>query len=393
MTPSKYPIDELVAAVLDGAHLDWAQVESSDSTGAFAGNLKVVAAIAAACGQNAGVDAATFKTWGHLRIHERVGRGAFGEVYRAWDTRLEREVALKLIRVDGAPDGCPFPSVLREGRLLARVRHPNVVTIYGADQIGEYVGLWMEFVHGRSLEQMLRDGEAFAPAEVVRIGVELARALSAVHDAGLLHRDIKAKNVMLAADGRIVLMDFGAGREFGDGGSDLAGTPLYLAPEVFHGEPATIQSDIYSLGVLLYHLLTNTYPVCGETVQSLRIAHERQARVDLRAVRSDVPTHLARVIERLVDSRPSERHANTEALIAQLTSLRPASRLHRRYAAVSALIVAVWLAREAGWLRDATRDRDAVSSAPVAEVRFPGGTLSGFSLHEHCDVEQRHRGL
>jgi serine/threonine-protein kinase len=126
-------------------------------------------------------------------------------------------------------------SVLDEGRLLARVRHPGVVTIHGAEQIGERIGLWMEYVPGRTLEDLLQAGEPFSSADVIRIGRALSDAVAAVHAAGLLHRDIKAHNVIRAEDGRLMLMDFGTGLEAAAAGSELAGTPLYLAPELSAG--------------------------------------------------------------------------------------------------------------------------------------------------------------
>lgn len=126
--------------------------------------------------------------------------------------------------------------------------------------------------------------------QAIDIGLELCRAISAVHGADLLHRDIKAHNVMRADDGRIVLMDFGTGRELDDdASSDLAGTPLYLAPEVLRGQKATVRSDIYSLGVLLYHLVTGSYPVKARTVREVRRAHDRGERTGVQTVRSDVP--------------------------------------------------------------------------------------------------------
>jgi serine/threonine-protein kinase len=127
--------------------------------------------------------------WEHLRILERVGSGSFGEVYRAWDTRLDREVALKLVPAGRDADGRTSSSIIHEGRLLARVRHPNVVTIHGAEQISDRIGLWMEFIRGRTLEQLLRQQTVFSAASVVVIGRELCRAVAAVHTAGLLHRD------------------------------------------------------------------------------------------------------------------------------------------------------------------------------------------------------------
>ena len=151
---------------------------------------------------------------------ERVGEGAFGEVYRAWDTRLDREVALKLLRRQDWSHAGDASAVIDEGRMLAQVRHPNVVTVHGADRIAGRVGLWMEFIHGRTLEQLLHERGPFGAGEATLIGLDVCRALSAVHRAGLLHRDIKAQNVMREDGGRIVLMDFGTGLEHTSGSND-----------------------------------------------------------------------------------------------------------------------------------------------------------------------------
>jgi eukaryotic-like serine/threonine-protein kinase len=250
--------------------------------------------------------------------------GAFGEVYRAWDTRLDREVALKLLPANRPASDRTACTIIHEGRLLARVRHPNVVTIYGAEQISDRIGLWMEFVRGQTLEQILDERKVVSATEAIDIGLELCRAMSAVHGAGLLHRDIKTHNVMRAEDGRIVLMDFGAGRELDDeASSDLAGTPLYLAPEVLNGQPATIHSDIYSLGVLLYHLVTGSYPVHARTVRDVRRAHGRGERTAVRTARSGVPRTLALVIERAIDRNPARRYQSAEALGTALQALKP----------------------------------------------------------------------
>src|SRR5690606_25714576 len=154
-----------------------------------------------------------------------------------------------------AGDAPRATTIIEEGRLLARVRHPNVVTIYGAERIGDQVGMWMEFVKGGTLAQAIEQGRTFSTPEVCEIGMQLCSAVAAVHAAGLLHRDIKAQNVMLTEEGRLVLMDFGTGRELRDGlPAGLAGTPLYLAPELLAGAEPSVRSDIYSVGVLLYHL-------------------------------------------------------------------------------------------------------------------------------------------
>ena len=243
---------------------------------------------------------------------ERIGRGAFGEVYRAWDTRLDREVALKFL--PPAPPATAASAIIHEGRLLARVRHPNVVTIHGAEHIADQIGLWMEFVRGHTLEQILEQRKVVSAAEAVGIGLELCRAVSAVHGAGLLHRDIKAHNVMRAEDGRIVLMDFGTGRELDDdASSDLAGTPLYLAPEVLQGQGPPSERHLQPRRPALppCHRLVSG---AARTVREIRSAHERGERTAVQAARPDVPPKLARIIERAIDPRPERRYESADAL-------------------------------------------------------------------------------
>src|SRR6185369_14496325 len=123
------------------------------------------------------------QTWGHIRVLEPLGSGAFGHVYRAWDTRLDREVALKLLLARSDAEDARTSSIIEEGRLLARVRHPNVVTIYGAERIGDTVGLWMELIDGVTVEERLAQGPPFQPSEVIDIGIQLCQAVYAVHAA------------------------------------------------------------------------------------------------------------------------------------------------------------------------------------------------------------------
>ena len=366
MPPSERLIDDLADAILDASPIDWAAAESSSDGTArlLVRQLRVLAAVADLHRSDPPSPSTLSQIppsrveptladapamWSHLRLVERIGRGAFGEVYRAWDTRLDREVALKLLPADRSPGNRAASSIIHEGRLLAKVRHPNVVSIYGAEQIGHRIGLWMEFVRGHTLEQILDQRKAVNAAEAVDIGLELCRAVSAVHGAGLLHRDIKAHNVMRAEDGRIVLMDFGTGRELDDdAASDLAGTPLYLAPEVLQGQRATVRSDIYSLGVLLYHLVAGSYPVQARTVREVRRTHERGERTAVQTARPDVPPKLARVVERAIDRRPECRYQTADALAADLAALQPRPRLVR-LAYAAGLAVASILVVGVGW--------------------------------------------
>ena len=339
--PDDASLHELAGAIVDGASVDWAAAESNgDATGReIIRELKVIAGIAdvhaSASLPSDGAQTSPDPTgavdtggriWGPLRLLEKIGEGAYGEVFRAWDTRLDREVALKLLAA-GRTSARTTSSIVHEGRLLARVRHPNVVTIYGAETIDDRVGLWMELVRGRTLEQILKEGTLFSAAEATRIGIDICRAVSAVHGAGLLHRDIKAHNVMLADDGRIVLMDFGTGQEVDSSSSiALAGTPVYLAPEILFGDPATVQSDIYSIGVLLFRLLSGSYPVKGRSTPDVRRAHEENARGSLRTARPDVPASLVEVIDRALDPNAQRRHQRADALADDLVALNGSRR-------------------------------------------------------------------
>jgi serine/threonine-protein kinase len=349
--------EDLADAVLDGTPVDWAAAEAAAAAEArpLIRRLRLIASVAEVqrseplSETTAAAPAAPLAmelpgAWGHLRVLERVGQGAFGEVFRAWDTRLDREVALKLLTSAPVRGSDAASLIIGEGRLLAKVRHPNVVTIHGAEQIGPRVGLWMEFVRGLTLEQLIKRGRVFTPADVVAIGIEICRAVTAVHAAGLLHRDIKAQNVMRADDGRIVLMDFGAGREVNDGAAaDVAGTPLYLAPEVLLGKGATPQTDIYSLGVLLFRLATGEYPVRGRSVHELRLLHTRSQRISIRDVRPSVPKSLARVIDAAIDPAPERRPQSAGVLCEQLLQLQRQARrrpLVYQALALAALVVA-----------------------------------------------------
>jgi len=341
--------DDLADAVLDGGAVDWptAEARAAADTRPLLAHLQVVASVARAQRDS---PLPPTDRWGHLRLLERIGRGAFGEVYRAWDTRLDREVALKLLPASSSADDLAMSEIIREGRLLARIRHPNVVTIYGAEQIGDRVGLWMEFIHGQTLEQLLQQRTEFSTSDVVHIGAELGRAVSAVHSAGLLHRDIKAQNVMQTADGRVVLMDFGAGRELEDDAADVVGTPLYLAPELFQGKPATVQSDVYSLGVLLFRLATGTYPVRGRSIRDLRAAHVEGRRLSVREAEPKVATDLARMIDEAIDAHPERRTRTAAALVSRLAQRQRRDRFRRRMFAGSVVPLLIVVIAYVAWL-------------------------------------------
>jgi dipeptidyl aminopeptidase/acylaminoacyl peptidase len=321
----------LASAILDGAPVDWPSEHSSTepSDSGVVRDLQIVAEIAA-LHRNLDVppdvspaapaaldETRPAATWGHLRLLEAVGYGAFGEVHRAWDTHLDRQVALKLLRAGPMTGGTSLSvgdptRVVTEGRLLARVRHPNVITVYGAEPRDGRIGIWMEFIRGRTLQNIVEQQGPLGPREAVAVGIDLCQALAAVHRAGLLHRDVTARNVMREDGGRVVLMDFGAGHEHGPSASAQAGygvlgTPLYMAPELFSGGEADQRTDIYALGALLYYLVTRTYPVTGKSLTEIREAHARGQRARLRDVRPDLPAPFIKAIEQATAAAPADR--------------------------------------------------------------------------------------
>ena len=406
------PLLEVAAALADGTAVDWdsaARSINGEENRRLLAELRFIAEVArpaSADSSNSVKPGRRYSDarlspgdfWGPLKIVEHVGRGSFGDLYRAWDRRLDREVALKILRHTDLDD--PADAVIEEGRLLARVHHPNVVTVYGAERVDGRVGVWMEFVHGTTLEDQLAADGLFAVDRVALIGVELGRALGTIHRAGLIHRDVKARNVLCARDQRLVLTDFGAGCEFQDtteaATRELTGTPLYVAPEVLAGQPASPSSDLYSLGVLLYHLVTGTYPVRGRTLEEIRDAHARLRRTPLGEARPDLPPAFVRAIERAIDSDPSRRYETADALASDLASLAEpglargaptATRANGRRRSVIAAIAIIGVAAIGFAIASRLDDRGGDGARRAAVVNAEIELVEIVSLTEHGRFE------
>lgn len=270
--------------------------------------------------------------WGDFVLLHELGRGGFGVVHRAWDRSLKRDLALKIINVSRLPRS-RGDILVREGQMLARIRHPNVVGVYGVQRRGVEVGLAMEYIRGRTLAEIIGLNGPMSAQEAATIGVTLCDALAQVHRTGLVHRDVKAANVMREPRGRIVLMDFGAGHELvaeGDTASVIVGTPLYMSPEVLEGRTATPASDIYSLGVLLFHLVTGEFPVNESHLGDLMAAHRAGSRRSLASLRSDLPAAFVEAVERSLATSRSQRPPTALALRAELARVRHDNRHGRR---------------------------------------------------------------
>lgn len=274
-------------------------------------------------------------TFGPLRVFDRIGQGAQGEVWRAYDSMLDMQVALKLRRLDSDALGHAF---LAEARRLARVRHANIVSVYGAAVEDGRAGLWMELVRGTTLAELLaRDGK-FPVEEVREIGLDLCRTLAAVHRHGLLHGDIKPENIMREVSGRIVLMDFGVAREFDSAPTlTISGSTKYLAPEVLQGADLAVASDIYAIGATLFRLLTGIYPDADSQRAAPKPAGDH----------GGVRAYMLNAIDRALDPNPTRRFADAMAFAAALSPTAPRRVGWRPLVLIVALIFAI--ASAAGW--------------------------------------------
>lgn len=277
-----------------------------------------------------GIDSAAGGTWGPLRLIEKLGEGAFGEVWRAFDPSLEREVALKLRRPGTTLGEDRF---LREGRRLARIRHPNVLVVHGADRHDGRAGLWTDLLAGRTLAECVAEQGVYSAEEAARLGIDICRALAAVHAAGLVHCDVKGSNVMRETGGRIVLVDFGcasASPLLTDATADdfSGGTPQFMAPEQLRGAEPSPAFDIHATGVLLYWLVTQRYPVDARSLPELISRVERGERTPLRDARPDLPAAYVQAVERATAPDPKDRYPSAGAMESALLATLGAGAVH-----------------------------------------------------------------
>ena len=263
----------------------------------------------------------------HYRVVRPIGEGGMGLVFQAVDTHLLRPVALKVIRpeladVQGAKD-----RFLREARAAAAIKHDHIVTIYQVGQQREVAFLAMEFLQGVSLQRWLERGKSPSIDLALRIGREVASGLAAAHRIGLIHRDIKPGNIWLEApNGRAKILDFGHARAIREDveithAGTILGTPAYMAPEQARGEPADASSDLFSLGCVLYRLLTGRLPFEGRTILAVLTALATETPPSPRTLNPATPQALDDLVMRLLSKTPADRPASAQAVVEAIRGI------------------------------------------------------------------------
>jgi serine/threonine protein kinase/tetratricopeptide (TPR) repeat protein len=314
------------------------------------------------------------RTLAHYTILEKIGEGGMGEVYRARDARLGRDVALKLLpqTLDATPDR--LGRFEREARTVAGLNHPNIVTVFSFEEAEGRRFLTMELVEGRSLDRLLAP-KGLPLARVLEVALPLADALVAAHEKGVVHRDLKPGNVMVTADGRVKVLDFGLAklaRPDGDPelsqaatmespiskAGQLLGTVPYMAPEQVRGEAVDARSDLFALGIILYELAAGSRPFTGHSNADISSAILRDAPLPLSRVRPDLSGDLGRVVGRCLEKDPDRRFQTAKDVRTELEILSRDSRSPVPASAASSAVPAPAEAPSIAVLPFANRSRD-----------------------------------
>jgi hypothetical protein len=342
---------------------------------------------------------------GPYEVRSAIGAGGMGEVYLAHDSRLGRDVAIKVLPASsGGVDA--LARFEREARAVAALSHPNVLAIHDVGAEGSVHFVVTELLEGETLRARLAARGSLAPAEAVSYGVQIARGLAAAHNRGIIHRDLKPDNIFITRDGRIKILDFGiaifdqASVETGEQSlltrTGLAiGTVGYMAPEQLLGQPATAQSDLFGFGVVMHEMLAGSHPFARRTAPEVQTAVLREDPASLSRVVPGVSPSLVRVIERCLDKQPASRPESArdlamflEALgeapapVARLADDQPARRLRIPLVAAACglllLLAAAW-----GYVR--------ISGEPTAREIVAGELLRAERMARYIHDEQRSR--
>ena len=259
---------------------------------------------------------------GRYRLDARIASGGMSTVYRAFDETLERQVAIKLMNREVGADSDALERFRREARAVAQLNHPHVVGVIDAGEDEGRPYIVFEYVEGETLKERIRRHGRLAISEAIAYAIEIGRALGAAHARHIVHRDVKPQNVLIDEEGSAKVTDFGIARTLEEDGltadGRVLGTTDYVAPEQALGRQVTGQSDLYSLGVVLYEMLTGEVPFQGENQVAVAMKHVRDALPDVQAKRPEVSAALASVLDRATAKRVEDRYADDAELIADL---------------------------------------------------------------------------
>ncbi|HMV96454.1 MAG TPA: protein kinase [Anaerolineales bacterium] len=260
----------------------------------------------------------------NFRVERLIGQGGMATVYLGQDVKLQRPVAIKVIDKRYKNDPAYTSRFIKEARMMAKWRHQNLIQIYYADEEKGYSYYVMEYVDGNDLstvmEMYAEEGELMPIADVLRIGNAVAGALDYAHSQGVIHRDVKPSNVLIANDGRVLVGDFGMAMEVSDGSmGNIFGTPHYISPEqARRSADAVPQSDLYSLGVILYEILTGAVPFNDPSPASIALQHISQPPPSLRSINPEISPAVEAVVLKALDKNPKNRYQTGAQLMSAL---------------------------------------------------------------------------
>ena len=259
---------------------------------------------------------------GRYRLEARIGAGGMSTVYRALDETLQRQVAVKLMNREVAADSDQLERFRREARWVAQLSHPHIVGVIDAGEDEGRPYIVFEYVEGETLKERIRRMGRLPIAEAVAYAIEIARALGAAHSRNIVHRDVKPQNVLIDEEGSAKVTDFGIARTLDEEGltadGRVLGTTDYVSPEQALGQAVTGQSDLYSLGVVLYEMLVGEVPFKGESQVGVAMKHVREELPDVQAMRPEVSAALAAVVDDATAKHLEDRYADDAELIADL---------------------------------------------------------------------------
>jgi eukaryotic-like serine/threonine-protein kinase len=263
--------------------------------------------------------------YGRYQIVKELGKGSMGVVYQAYDPQIDRSVAIKVLRQDRLTSEAFIQRFLREAKAIGRLSHPNIVTVYdvGEDQGTVYIA--MEFLDGEPLHKIM-EGKRFGLQEILHLGIQVAETLDYAHQKGIIHRDVKPGNIILQSSGQIKITDFGIAHIEDTSASmqtqsgEILGTPAYMSPEQVVGQPIDGQSDLFSLGIILYELSSGKRPFGGENLTAIFHSITQTDPPEPAKINPDIPQNLSQIILKCLRKTPDKRFETGKALAAALES-------------------------------------------------------------------------